>query len=320
VPSGLDKSLLIVSGKGGAGKSTVAAAAAVAAARRGKRVLIVEVGDEEHIPPLFGLARKSGYAGSQVAPPSPGVAPIWSMCITAPEALREYALMSMKFEMFYEAIFRNRAMRFFTAAAPGLDELTIMGKIEFQHRTSVAPAKGARFDLLIFDAPPTGQALAFFKVPLQAMSMARVGPLHAKAARMWKLVTDRAASGFHIVTLPEEMSVSEAIELRRAASGMGLPVGKMVVNGLYPDLFPGEAARLAQELGAAAPAVDPVGTVKRAALNAALWSATRADAQRESLERLAAALPIDFVRLPFLFPPRTGRADLDVLARGLDGL
>ncbi len=48
-----DKRLLIFSGKGGAGKSTVAAAAAVAAARRGKRVLIVEIGDEERIPSIF---------------------------------------------------------------------------------------------------------------------------------------------------------------------------------------------------------------------------------------------------------------------------
>jgi anion-transporting ArsA/GET3 family ATPase len=92
VPSLFDKRLLIFSGKGGAGKSTVAAATAVAAARRGKRVLIVEIGDQESITPIFGAAR-AGYAGAQVyGDETRGVAPIWSMCLTAREALHEFAV------------------------------------------------------------------------------------------------------------------------------------------------------------------------------------------------------------------------------------
>ena len=61
----LDKRFLIFSGKGGVGKSTVAAAVALSAARQGKRVLILEVGDQERMPSIFG-AKKAGYEGSKV--------------------------------------------------------------------------------------------------------------------------------------------------------------------------------------------------------------------------------------------------------------
>ena len=93
---------------------------------------------------------------------------------------------------------------------------------------------------MVLDAPATGHALALFNVPKTAMSMTRMSPLHAKAERMWRLLADPARTALNIVTLPEEMPVNEAIELHEAAEKMGLPRGKVVVNGVYPDFFPNE--------------------------------------------------------------------------------
>src|SRR3954469_13367325 len=45
----LDKRLLVVTGKGGAGKTTVAVALGLAAARRGKRVVLCEVGGAHRV-------------------------------------------------------------------------------------------------------------------------------------------------------------------------------------------------------------------------------------------------------------------------------
>jgi anion-transporting ArsA/GET3 family ATPase len=331
-PSQFDKRLLIFSGKGGAGKSTVAAATAIAAARRGKRVLIVEIGDHERIPSIFGSPKSAGYAGGQVAAARAGAAPIWSMCLTAREALHDFAVRSVKFEAIYEAIFENSVLRFFTAAAPGLDELTIMGKIESVHRESVAPARRARFDLMIFDAPATGQGLAFFKVPLMAMRMARIGPLYARAERMWQLVSDADHAAFNIVTLPEEMSVNEAIELQAAAAAIGLPQGKVIVNGVYPDVFRGDEAALARAHDRGGEPADLAGRIARAALDAAMFSVARRRAQDETIARLAASLPHslpqgvphsvlhDRIVLPFLFSPRIGFQETATLADSLDGL
>jgi anion-transporting ArsA/GET3 family ATPase len=306
-----DRRLLIFSGKGGAGKSTVAAA--VAAARRGKRVLIVEIGDEERIPSIFRNAKKSGYAGGRVSMPRPGGIPsIWSMCLTAREALREFAVRSMKFELFYEAIFENRVMRLFTAAAPGLDELTIMGKIEFLHREAVAPARHARFDLMIFDAPATGHGLALFKVPLTAMSMVRMGPLYSKAERMWQLLSDPARTAFNIVTLPEDMSVNESLDLYAAAQAMGLPCGKVIVNGAYPDFFPNDRPALLRARERAGPPSDLTGRIARAALDAAVSSSSRR-AVRALRGRFAAGRGTAARRDRAAHQPRGSRAFLDPL-------
>ena len=319
MPSLFDKRLLIFTGKGGAGKSTASAAAAVAAARRGKRVLIVEIGDQERITAIFGVP-KAGYAGSLVYGGRDGIAPIWSMCLTAREALHEYAVRSIKFEMLYQAVFENRVMRYFTAAAPGLDELTIMGKIENLHRESLDPSKpkAPKFDLMVFDAPATGHALALFKVPRTAMSMARMSPLYSMAERMWKLVADPARTALTIVTLPEELPVNEAIDLDAAASEMGLPRGKVIVNGVYPDVFPGEHDEIRRMREQAAPPATLAARVARAALDRAVASVARREAHLEMIDKLAEALPQDRVVLPFLFRPRIGRAEIETLADGLE--
>jgi anion-transporting ArsA/GET3 family ATPase len=316
-----DKRLLIFTGKGGAGKSTVAAAAATAAARRGKRVLIVEIGEQERIPSIFGSPNKAGYAGACVyTGRTPGSAPIWSMCLTPREALHEFAVRSMKFEMLYGAVFENRAMRYFTAAAPGLDELTIMGKIEFLHRESRVSAKGPRFDLIIFDAPATGHGLAFFKVPKTAMNMTQRGSLHTKVERMWRLLTDSARTALNIVTLPEDMSVSEAIDLHGAAEELGLPRGMVVVNGVYPDFFQDEREQLRRMHEQAASTDGPAARIARAALDRAVSSVVRREAQEQMIETLANTLPQERIILPFLFRQRIGPEDIEALADGLEAV
>lgn len=302
VPQLFDKRLLIFSGKGGAGKSTATAAAAVAAARQGKRVLIVEIGEQERIPVLFG-SPIAGYTGAPIyTPRAPGAPPIWSMCLTAREALHEFAIRSVKFDALYGVVFENKVMRYFTAAAPGLDELTIMGKIESLHREVT---KQPKFDLMLFDAPATGHGLAFFKVPRMAMDMVRAGPLYGMVERMWRLLSDPARSALNIVTLPEDMPVNESFELATAARDLGLPFGTLVVNGVYPKLFAATAALT--DLRVADPLAGAV--VARA-----LSESVRRDEHERQLARLAERLPGPRVELPFVFKPQIGPVDIEWLA------
>ena len=63
LPDLLDRRIIIVSGKGGTGKTTVAAALALAAAEaRGKNVLAAEVGTDEHLPRLLSPGARSRWA------------------------------------------------------------------------------------------------------------------------------------------------------------------------------------------------------------------------------------------------------------------
>lgn len=312
MPSLLDKRFLIFSGKGGVGKSTVAAATAVAASRRDKRVLIIEIGDQERIPSIFG-AKKAGYEGVRIyGSATGGVRPIWSICLTAREAFHEFVIRQVKFERLYEAVFENRVIRYFTAAAPGLDELIIMGKIE-------SLAQERRFDLIVFDAPATGHGLAFFMVPQTTMTMVRMGPVHRKAEKMWELLTDPARTAFNIVTMPEEMPVNEAIDLHKAAEEIGLPAGKLVVNAVYPGLFDRDGEDLHRMRQQARPVDGLAGRIARAALESALSTAARRAMHEEMIGRLAAEAPRERVLLPFLFRPRIGPEEIETLADRLEG-
>jgi anion-transporting ArsA/GET3 family ATPase len=173
---------------------------------------------------------------------------------------------------------------------------------------------------MIFDAPATGHGLALFKAPKTAMSMTQRGPLHSKAERMWRLLTDPARTALNIVTLPEDMPVSEAIDLHEAAAKLGLPRGKVVVNGVYPDFFPDEREHLRHMREHAAPKEGPAARVARAALDRAVYSVVRREAHEHMIETLAEALPRERIILPLLFHPRIGPEDIETLADLLEAL
>jgi anion-transporting ArsA/GET3 family ATPase len=302
----LSRRLLAFSGKGGAGKSTVTAAFAVAAARSGKRVLVVEIGEHETISRLFG-APPVGYGGGVVYRPRTQAAPpIVSMCITAEQALREYGMRTVKFETIYKTVFDNRLFRYFAAAAPALEELNLLGKIESLHREVIAPVPNARFDLMLLDAPATGHAIALFQAPQMAMRMVAAGPVHAMTERMWQLITDPSRTALNIVCLPEEMPVNESIELDESAARLGIPRGVLVVNGMYPDAFPEGLPALE--------AVRSTTAVQRHVLDAARSTIARRAAQEAMTSKLAEAIRLDRVVLPLVVSPRIGPDEIEALA------
>ena len=326
----LDKRLLIFSGKGGVGKTTVSCAVAVAAARKGKRVLILEYGEDERVPAAFG-AKKAGYEGARVwAGERKGDGEVWSLRLTPRDTLHEFVIRQVKFESIYDAVFENRVIKYFTTAAPGLNELVVMGKIEnlAHERLKKASKKKVKenggvvplaWDLLVFDAPATGHGLAFFKVPKMTMEMVKMGPLHRKAGAMWELLTDPDRTSFHVVTLAEEMPVNESVDLHAAATALGLPEGMVFVNAVYPPLFDDEDEKLLQQLDADAAAKDSLqGTIARAALHAALTARGRQRLHDEQIRRLGDALPLPRVELPFVFRPRIGPEEIVTLAKELE--
>jgi len=284
-PSLLDRRLLLVTGKGGVGKSTVSAALALLAARAGKRVLVCEVNAQERIAPLLGAPP----AGPVIREALPGLS---TVNVTPQESMREYGLMVLKFRTIYDAVFENRVVRYFLKAIPSLAELVMLGKILHEAR---AEERGRpRWDLVVVDAPATGHAVQLFRVPAVLMDTVPAGPLRRDAEWMRDLLLDPAQTALSIVTLPEEMPVNESIELdAQVREVLGIPRGVLFVNALPEVRFsPEERERLAG-LEAEPPPLGP-------AARAAVLQARRAEEAGRYAQRVRAAVDLPAAVLPLL--------------------
>lgn len=298
----LDRRLVVVTGKGGVGKSSVSAALGLLAARAGKRVLVCEVNTQERVAPLLGAPP----AGTTICEARPGLS---TVVVTPAEAMREYGLMVVKFRTIYEAVFENRLVRHFLRVVPSLGELVMLGKILHEAR---AEAGGRpRWDLVIVDAPSTGHAVQLLRVPGAMLGTVPPGPLRSDAAWMRDLLVDPARTALAIVTLPEEMPVTEAIELHQQLRGqVGITPAALVVNAMPERRFdPAEAARL-EALAALAPPAGP-------AARAGRLQAVRAEAAARDLARARAALDLPTTLLPLLAAPTWGAEEVARLADAL---
>ena len=113
---------------------------------------------------------------------------LWAVNVRPEEALREYALMVLKFKTVYRAVFENRLVRYFLRFVPSVAELVMLGKVLF-HVKETSPGGGPRYDVVVMDAPATGHAISFLSGPPGAAGhgghRARSGPRPSGCATSW---------------------------------------------------------------------------------------------------------------------------------------
>jgi anion-transporting ArsA/GET3 family ATPase len=299
----LEKRLVVVTGKGGVGKSTVALALALAAARKGKRTILCEVSSQEHLSRVFHRA-EVGFHEVEMRDN------LWGISIDPDESMREYVLLQLKVRAMRDLLFRSRIFNYLAAATPGLKELVTIGKIWELTQLDRKVKHGRKYDLVIVDAPATGHGVGFLQTPRTFAQIARVGPISQQAKALQRLICDHDSTGVAIIALPEEMPVNETATLEAELGGeIGVAVDRVYLNGLYPERFDAdEVERLA--------AVETNGAV-RAACRAAVRQSRRARAQREQLARLEELTETPVSTLPFLFEPEVGVEQIETLAEAV---
>ncbi|HEY1696396.1 MAG TPA: ArsA family ATPase [Polyangiaceae bacterium] len=283
-----DKRFVLVTGKGGVGKTTVCAAEALALAARGKRVLVAMCNAKERLSVMLGVPS----IGADVV----GVADnVWAVNMSPDKAIEEYGILVLHSRALYKTLFDNKYVRSFLRGVPGMQEWSMLGKA-WWHTTERRPDGSSRFDVVILDAPATGHGLDMLRVPKVILDVVPPGLLRRDAERAWAMFQDPTTCAIVLVTLPEEMPTTETIELARALGELKLPIGRVVVNGVLPPLFSKEE-RAALE---AARDLDPF-VPGDAAILAGRDRSTRERVQAESLGRLSRELPIAPSFLPLLF-------------------
>ncbi|HEU4897585.1 MAG TPA: ArsA-related P-loop ATPase [Actinomycetota bacterium] len=292
--------LLVVTGKGGTGKTTVAASLGVAAAGRGRRVLVVEVEGRQGLAGLFGRGTLD-YREAQVAD---GVN---ALAVDPDESLREY-LARYGFAPLARLLSWAHLNRFITAAAPGLGDVLLVGKV-WEAATREARPGALAYDLVVLDAPPTGRVVPFLRAPETVAELARVGPIRHQADRVRDLLDDPGRTAVLLTCLPEELPVTETLEGVVALQAAGLPVAGVIANRVTGDRLGGRASRLAGLSRDPAPLADAAAAagaeLDRAALDTLVAEARdrhrQVTRERRLLKELRAGVDgLGLVELPLL--------------------
>lgn len=300
---------LFLTGKGGVGKTTVSAALGLALAARGKRVLIVMPHTKERLSAVLGTKP----IGPDVAQVADG---LWAVNVEPERALAEYGHMVIKVRAVSNAVFGNEYIKSFLRAVPGLYEWSMLGKAWF-HTTEVDEDGRNQYDVVIFDAPATGHGLDMLRVPKVILDVAPPGVLRRDAERAVALFRDPTKSGILVVTLPEEMPVTETIELVHAIEkDLGMPVLRVVVNGVMAPLFTDaeRASLLAHPELLTLEAATRAEHDRDAAAVAGARRALRETVQRDSLRRLLHSLDEPAIVLPHLFDEASTKEGSQALA------
>lgn len=190
--------LILITGKGGVGKSVIAAALARTLAGQKKKVALIEL-DDQYLCQFFEKEETS-YTGKKLSQN------IIGYDIQAKLAFREYAIQKLKSKLLYKIILDNRLVANFVHATPGLNEILALGKITEMMRSN-------KFDHIILDAPATGHTIALLDAPRVAFRALKHGPLKSQTEGILSLLQNQKETGLIFVTLPEDLPVEEGLEL-----------------------------------------------------------------------------------------------------------
>jgi len=246
--------ILLFTGKGGVGKTTIAAATAVRAARAGQRTLITSTDPAHSLADSFGVP-----LGDDVAPIAEN---LWAEQIDAQARLEsnwrdiQEHVISLLNWMGVDAVEAEEL-----SVIPGLDEIFSLTDMR-RH------AESGRYDLLVVDCAPTAETLRLLSLPevmnwyierifpiqrgvvktirpvlSRVTSMpipddrifAAVERLHRNLEVVRRLLNDERQSSVRLVVNPEKMVIAEAHRTYTYLSLFGYRVDAVIANRIIPD-------------------------------------------------------------------------------------
>ena len=195
----LSTELVLVSGKGGTGKSAVASAIAIERARRGQTVLAMDLGNG------LGLgahlrARRLTYQPVEVR------AGLHAMTMERTAAIDEYFKKQLRMPQGAPTKPITSALGVLVDAAPGVREIIRIGKPIFELRQE-------KWDAVVVDTPSLGQFRSYLRAPTTIADLAPSGAVGKQASSLAEVLADDSTTKVVLVTNPAELPVLETIEM-----------------------------------------------------------------------------------------------------------
>lgn len=264
----------------------------MAAAQTGLRVLFIELDEKPSAERIFNCQTPLGYEPTEIplVDRRRGTGHITARRITAAGALTDY-LNTHGLGRVSRRLLRTGVLDIVATAAPGIDDLLVLGKIKAIEREGIA-------DLIVVDGPAAGHAISLLMAPRALHESITGGPIHQQAGEILELLSDGARCQVMLVTLPETTPVNELIETAFTLEDeVGIQLAPLVINGVEEHgvlAIPG--------------LLDP----KSGLVQAAQFHNSRVRQQAYEITRLSERLAIPTLTVPFL-----STANCDVIATSL---
>ena len=247
--------VVLVSGKGGVGKTTIAAATAVVAAGRGHRVLVASLDRAHNLGDVLGVPLAA--EPRQV----PGVPKLWALeADPQAELRRQWRALSGYFARLLEWAGVGGAEADEIAVFPGLEELLVLSRL-------CELVESKKYDLVVVDLAPTASSLRLLSFPelmagpfgrfvkwersflrltrpafkrLMAMPVPEeeiyeaLEAIAGRLSRLRAILTDPARAVVRLVSLPERVVMDETRSAFTLLSLFGLCVDAVVLNRVLP--------------------------------------------------------------------------------------
>ena len=290
--------LILVTGKGGTGKSTVAAALALCLARR-HPTLLVDLDQRMWAARMLGVG-----SGNDLDPIAnlDAIANLETTSLSASTELEAFIERIVPIKAVARRMLQSRTFGYVSAALPGLEAFLMLERLRI-----VAGSAALEDRYVVVDAPATGSALELLSVPGALKQIAPLGTLNRLAANVESFLSDATRFAVMLTLTPQELALREALETSDALRGrLGVSVAAAALNCVPHPLFS------AREMDA----LDALDAYPGCARLARWRDGAGRFAARARREASRAGLAV--VELPMLFSPAMGRAELEELSRALE--
>jgi len=221
--------MVVVTGKGGVGKSVVTAALGRLFSERGRHTLLVELDPRENLHHLLDTEPSGGEIVRVTRR-------LHIHHLEGRHVLDDLVTEKLRVGALVRRVLQSPVHQHFAEGAPGLKETAVFGRV-LRLLQGHTPRGVPTPDVVVVDAPATGHGISMLAAPQLVADVIGSGPVGHMAAEIAAFLADRERASSVVVTLAEEMPVQEALELiEELDERFGRHPEAVVVNALYPPV------------------------------------------------------------------------------------